>query len=74
MTTEEKIIEDLNNGKFYSICSNETTFKNYTYQKLQEHRKQVLEEVKEKIENHYNNERYTLTKNEWEDLLQTLIK
>lgn len=24
-----KIEEDLSNGKFYSICSNETTFKNY---------------------------------------------
>ncbi len=25
----EKIEKDLNDGKFYQICSNETTFKNY---------------------------------------------
>ena len=48
---EEKIQKDLDNGKFYSICSNETTFKNYVSDKLI---KVVVEYIDNKIKTHQN--------------------
>jgi hypothetical protein len=51
---EEQIQQDLDNGNFNRICSNETLFKNYVYKKLAQqeelHRKeleQVMSELKD---------------------------
>ena len=38
---EDKIQKDLDEGKFYQICSNETTFKNYVFKLLKEQKEEI---------------------------------
>jgi len=51
---KEKIQKDLDNGMFYKICSNETTFKEYIFplidQAVAEDRERVRGEIEKKLE------------------------
>jgi len=47
---KNKIQQDLNNGMFYKICSNETTFKEYIFPLID----QAIEEEREKVEDMRN--------------------
>lgn len=49
-TLKEKIQKDLDDGKFYSICSNETTFKEYIFSILSQKDLEVKEMVEKEIE------------------------
>ena len=42
---KDKIQKDLDEGKFYSICSNENTFKKYAENLLAEQKKELKEEA-----------------------------
>lgn len=42
MTIKEQIQKDLEAGKFYQICSNETTFKEYVFRALDKQMQEVL--------------------------------
>lgn len=43
----EEIQKDLDDGKFYSICSNETTFKNYIFELLKSQRDSLVDRLPE---------------------------
>jgi len=47
---KNKIQQDLNNGMFYKICSNETTFREYIFplidQVLSEERERIVKDIK----------------------------
>jgi len=49
---KNKIQKDLNNGMFYKICSNETTFKEYIFplinEAIAEERERVMGEIEKK--------------------------
>ena len=48
---KNKIQKDIDNGMFYKICSNETTFKEYIFplidQAIEEERERILKKVQE---------------------------